>query len=64
MAQAIDWLLSYEWGDDVEQGQSYINAAEFLAGEALQNMKKDYAKATGHKVSQVSFKNAEEIVNG
>ena len=63
-AQAIDWLLSYEWGDDVEQGQSYINAAEFLAGEALKKLKKDYAKANGLKVSQVSFKKAEEIVNG
>lgn len=61
LAQAIDWLLSYEWGDDVEQGQSYINAAEFLAGEALKKFKKDYAKANGLKVSQVKFKKAEEI---
>jgi hypothetical protein len=59
LAQAIDWLLSYEWGDDVEQGQSYINAAEFLAGEALKKLKKDYAKANGLKVSQVKFKKVE-----
>ena len=59
LAQAIDWLLSYEWGEDVEQGQSYINAAEFLAGEALKKLKKDYAKANGLKVSQVKFKKVE-----
>ena len=64
LCQAIDWLLSYEWGDDLEQGQGYINAAEFLAGEALKKFKKDYAKANGVKVSQVKFKKAEEIVNG
>jgi hypothetical protein len=64
LAQAIDWLLSYEWGDDIETGQSYINAAEFLAGEALKKLKKNYAKTNGLKVSQVKFKKAEEIVNG
>ena len=64
LCQAIDWLLSYEWGDDLEQGQCYINAAEFLAGEALKKLKKEYAKANGLKVSQVRFKKAEEIVNG
>ena len=63
LAQAIDWLLSYEWGNDIETGQSYINAAEFLAGEALKKFKKDYAKANGVKVSQVKFKKEEEIVN-
>ena len=61
LCQAIDWLLSYEWGDDIEQGQGYIHAAEFLAGEALKKFKKDYAKANGVKVSQVKFKKAEEI---
>ena len=61
LAQAIDWLLSYEWGDDLETGQCYINAAEFMAGEALKKMKKDYAKANGIKVSQVKFKKAEDI---
>jgi hypothetical protein len=45
----------------VEQGQGYINAAEFLAGEALKKFKKEYAKANGLKVSQVRFKKAEEI---
>jgi len=64
LCQAIDWLLSYEWGDDIETGQSYINAAEFMAGEALKKFKKGYAKANGLKVSQVKFKKAEEIVNG
>jgi formylglycine-generating enzyme required for sulfatase activity len=64
LCQAIDWLLSYEWGDDLETGQSYINTAEFLAGEALKKLKKNYAKANGLKVSQVKFKKAEEIVNG
>jgi hypothetical protein len=64
LCQAIDWLLSYEWGEDVETGQSYINAAEFLAGEALKKLKKNYAKTNGLKVSQVKFKKAEEIVNG
>lgn len=59
LCQAIDWLLSYEWGDDVETGQCYINAAEFLAGEALKKFKKDYAKANGLKVSQVKFKKEE-----
>jgi len=63
LCQAIDWLLSYEWGDDIEQGQGYINAAEFLAGEALKKFKKEYAKANGLKVSQVRFKKTEEIVN-
>lgn len=63
LAQAIDWLLSYEWGDDLETGQCYINAAEFLAGEALKKLKKDYAKNNGLKVSQIKFKKAEEIVN-
>jgi hypothetical protein len=64
LCQAIDWLLSYEWGDDIEQGQGYINAAEFLAGEALKKFKKEYAKANGLKVSQVKFEKTEEIVNG
>jgi hypothetical protein len=61
MCQAIDWLLSYEWGDDLETGQSYINAAEFMAGEALKKLKRNYAKANGIKVSQVQFKRAEDI---
>ena len=61
LAQAVDWLLSYEWGDDIETGQSYINAAEFMAGEALKKLKKNYAKANGIKVSQVKFKKAEDI---
>lgn len=64
LAQAIDWLLSYEWGSDPADGQCYINAAEFLAGEALKKLKKKYAKDNGIKVSQVKFKKAEEIVNG
>jgi hypothetical protein len=63
LCQAIDWLLSYEWGSDVEQGQCYINAAEFLAGEALKKLKKEYAKNNGLKVSQIKFKKAEEIFN-
>jgi len=59
LCQAIDWLLSYEWEDDLEVGQAYINAAEFLAGEALKKFKKEYAKANGVKVSQVKFKKQE-----
>jgi hypothetical protein len=55
MMQAIDWLLSYEWGSDVETGQAYINVAEFLSGEVLKTIKKDYAKAHNCKVSQVKF---------
>jgi hypothetical protein len=47
----------------VEQGQCYINAAEFLAGEALKKLKKEYAKNNGLKVSQIKFKKAEEIFN-
>jgi len=61
LVQAIDWLLSYEWGDDLETGQCYINAAEFMAGEALKKFKKKYAKDNGIKVSQVKFKKAEDI---
>ncbi len=55
MMQSIDWLLSYEWGSDVETGQAYINVAEFLSGEVLKKIKKDYAKANNCKVSQVKF---------
>lgn len=61
LCTAIDWLLSYEWDDNLEEGQPYINAAEFLAGEALKKFKRSYAKANGVKVSQVKFKKQEEI---
>jgi hypothetical protein len=55
MLQAIDWLLSYEWNDDVETGQGYMNVAEFLSAEVLKQIKKNYAKANNCKVSQVKF---------
>lgn len=58
LLQAIDWLLSYEWEDDVKLGSSFINVAEMLSGEVLLRYKKQYARANNVKVSQVKFKEA------